>query len=162
MIFNKFTKRFSLSKIAATVKPKYTGILKEVYNEVADYAKCVVCIWIMFMGFFATYAIIWTGLSLPITQWSSIGIVILSAVSLILFCRHILTTSTSKEAQESRSNDDELEVEPGEWKLTKQKDETRGGWWFIYTCSKCGYSTKGPDKVCPGCNRRMTKGDKNA
>ena len=164
MIFNKLTKRLGLNKIAAKGKSKYAGILKEVCDEVVDSVKCIVCIWILFMGFFATYAIIWTWLGLPIAQWSSIGMVILSVVSLVLFCRCVCTAGTdiSKEAREALSNDVGVIAETGEWQLTKQKDKNRDGWWFVYTCSNCGYSTKGPDKVCPSCKRQMTKGDENA
>ena len=42
----------------------------------------------------------------------------------------------------------------GKWILTKVKDERWGGWWFNYSCSHCGWTTRARPVAlacCPNC-----------
>ena len=47
---------------------------------------------------------------------------------------------------------------PYKWKLTKVKDERWGGWWFYYSCSCCGWTTRTkPVGIihCPQCGKHL-------
>lgn len=46
----------------------------------------------------------------------------------------------------------------GKWKFTKVRDNRWGGWWYNYSCSECGWTTRTNPanlKECPQCGEHM-------